>query len=186
MVKDKRIIYLKNQVNKKQFYSINFGVLNSKGEYILSVDPDDFILNNILIKAYETAKLYDLDILQFYMLEGMSLSEMKYKSGIICNNMNIRNIFYFGYTRNLPDKLIRRTIYIKAINFMKKDLYNQDYHAYTDDTSFFGLIHFANSYGFLEQIGYFYNIDPNRKIKKKSRIERLTKSMKIFGLFLIL
>ena len=68
MEKDKRIIYLKNNINRKQYYSINYGVLNSNGEYILSVDPDDFIINNILIKAYETAKLYNLDILQFYML----------------------------------------------------------------------------------------------------------------------
>ena len=56
MKNDKRIIYLKNYVNKKQFYSINLGVLNSKGEYILSIDPDDLVLNNILLKAYETAK----------------------------------------------------------------------------------------------------------------------------------
>jgi glycosyltransferase involved in cell wall biosynthesis len=174
MIKDKRIIYLKNQINKKQFYSINFGVLNSKGEYILSIDPDDFILNNILIKAYETAKLYDLDILQFYMIAGRSLWDIKYKNGIICNNSNVRNIFYYGDTRNLPDKLIKREIYIKAIKFMKKELYNQDYHVHTDDTSFFGLIRFANSYGFLEQIGYFYNISPNRRIKIEAKEDRIS------------
>ena len=47
---DQRIIYLKNAINKKQFYSINIGVLISKGEYILSIDPDDLILN-IMIKT---------------------------------------------------------------------------------------------------------------------------------------
>lgn len=58
--------------------------MNSKGEYILSVEADDFHFNNILIKAYETAKTYNLDILQFYMISGMSLWEtVKYKSGII-------------------------------------------------------------------------------------------------------
>ena len=56
--KDKRIVYLKNVINKRQYYSINIGILNSKGEYILSVDPDDLLVNNILIKAYETAKMY--------------------------------------------------------------------------------------------------------------------------------
>jgi cellulose synthase/poly-beta-1,6-N-acetylglucosamine synthase-like glycosyltransferase len=60
---DKKIIYLKNSINKKQFYSINLGVLFSKGEYILSIDPDDLILNNILLKAYKTAKYYNLEIL---------------------------------------------------------------------------------------------------------------------------
>ena len=173
MEKDKRIIYLKNDINRHQFYSINYGVLNSKGEYILSVDADDFHFNNILIKAYETAKTYNLDILQFYMISGMSLWEtVKYKSGIICNNQNIRNIYYYGVTRNLPDKLIRRSIFIKAINFIDKKLYYEDYHIHPDDTSFFGIIRFANSYGFLEQIGYFYNQDPDRKPKLKIKKDK--------------
>ena len=62
MENDKRIIYLKNHENKETFYSRNKGILQSKGEYILIVDPDDLLLNNILIKAYETAKKYNLDI----------------------------------------------------------------------------------------------------------------------------
>ena len=184
MEKDKRIIYLKNDINRHQFYSINYGVLNSKGEYILSVDADDFHFNNILIKAYETAKTYNLDILQFYMISGKSLWEtVKYKSGIICNNQNIRNIYYYGVTRNLPDKLIRRSIFIKAINFIDKKLYYEDYHIHPDDTSFFGIIRFANSYGFLEQIGYFYNQDPDRKPKlkiKKNKKEIINKDIKSY------
>ena len=178
MERDKRIIYLKNNVNKKQYYSINYGVLQSKGEYILSIDPDDFIINNILIKAYETAKIYNLDILEFYILFGKTVWNLKYKDGIICNNENIRKIFYYGNTRNLPDKLIKRNIYINAINFMPKELYNEDYQAHTDDTSFFGLIHFANSYGFLEQIGYFYNQDPNRRPKNKNKKEKINKEIR--------
>ena len=167
---DKRIVYIKNPSNKKQYYSINVGVLFSKGEYILSIDPDDLLINNILIKAYETAKFYNLDILQFYMLLGMSLwTAVKYKSGIMCTNKNLRNIFYYGLTRNLPDKLIKRNIFLKSITFMKKELYNLDYHMHTDDTIFFGIIHFANSFGFLEQIGYFYNIDPNRFFNKPKK-----------------
>ena len=161
---DKRIVYLKNHINKKQYYSINVGILNSKGEYILSIDPDDLLLNNILIKAYETAKYYNLDIIQFYMLFGLNLwRNVKYKNGIICDNKNVRKIFYYGVSRNLPDKLIKRSIYIKSIQFMKKELYNMDYHMHTDDTIFFGIIHYAKSYGFLEQIGYYYNRDPSRK-----------------------
>ena len=43
--KDKRIIYLKNDVNKKAFYSRNKGIF--KGEYIIIIDSDDLLLNNI-------------------------------------------------------------------------------------------------------------------------------------------
>ena len=65
MKNDKRIIYLKNHKNKRAFYSRNRGVLEAKGEYIIVVDPDDLLVNNILIKAYETAKKFNLDIFKF-------------------------------------------------------------------------------------------------------------------------
>ena len=47
-------------------------------------------------------------------------------------------------------------VYIKSINFMNKEFYNQLYYVNNDDTAFFGLLHVANTFGFLEQIGYFY------------------------------
>ena len=62
MKKDKRMVYLKNPTNKGQFYSRNKGVLSSKGEYIIIIDPDDLLLNDILSKAYETAKSYYLEV----------------------------------------------------------------------------------------------------------------------------
>lgn len=141
MERDKRIIYLKNDINRLAFYSRNKGVLESKGEYILVIDPDDLLVNNILLKAYETAKEFNLDIVQFYMMIGtfndsMVWDILKYRNGILYNNSDIRNIFYYGGTRNLVDKLVRREVYIKSINFMRKDLYYEDYHINDDDNSF--------------------------------------------------
>jgi len=50
--KDKRIInYIKNKSTKNAFYSRNIGVLFSKGNYILIIDPDDLLLINIFIKV---------------------------------------------------------------------------------------------------------------------------------------
>ena len=186
MEKDKRIIYLKNDINRHQFYSINKGVLNSRGEYILAIDPDDLIINNILIKAYITAINNNLDIVQFYIIHSKPFpilwKQVKFANGIICGNLNIRNIFYHGVSRNICDKLIRRNIFLKSINFTKKEFYYEDYHMHPDDTLFFGIIRFARSYGFLEQIGYFYNLDPKRKIGreliKKSETDRANENMK--------
>ena len=162
---DKRIVYLKNNEQKRTFYSRNRGILESKGEYILVIDPDDLIINNILIKAYETAKKYDLDIVQFYAVcgnfESQSLLKvMKYKSGILKNNSEIKNNFYNTISRNLWDKLIRREVYVESVKFMKKEFYNQLYFLNNDDTAFFGILHKANTYGFLEQVGYFYVFKP--------------------------
>ena len=44
MKNDKRIIYIKNKINKGAFYSRNEGILLSKGKYILIHDPDDLLL----------------------------------------------------------------------------------------------------------------------------------------------
>ena len=68
MKKDKRIIYIKNKFNKGQFYSRNKAVLSSKGKYIQIVDPDDFILNNILFKSYKIVKKYKPDIKIFFKI----------------------------------------------------------------------------------------------------------------------
>ena len=106
MEKDKRIIYLKNNINKRTFYSWNKGILEAKGEYILIIDPDDLLINNILIKVYETAKKYDLDILQFYVISEFfgstksKLNHYKYKSRILKNNTEIKNNFYNTISRN--------------------------------------------------------------------------------------
>ena len=182
---DNRIVYLKNDINKRAFYSRYKGVKSARGEYILVIDPDDLLLNNILIKSYITAKKYDLDVVQFYAMIGYYFKprlwgELKYSSGILKGNSEIRKIYYYGITRNLWDKLIRRETYIKAINFMKKEYYDADYHINDDDTAFFGIIHVANSYGFLEQIGYFYILrNPTIANEKKflSGINSLFQSM---------
>ena len=85
--------------------------------------------------------------------------ELKYTNGIIKNNPDIRYIFYYGISRNLCDKLIRREVYVKSVEFMKEEFPNENYRI-NDDTAFFGIVHVAQSYGFLEQIGYFYIIRP--------------------------
>jgi len=152
---------LKNDINRRTFYSRKRGVLNSKGEYILIIDPDDLLLNNILEKAYETAKYYNLDILQFYIIIGNYKKNnvwknLKCKSGIVYYP-KIKEFFYQCRPPNLWDKLIKREIFIKSINFMGEN-YNYDrFEVHDDDLATFGLFKIAKSYGFLEQIGYFYN-----------------------------
>ena len=116
MKSDKRIIYIKNKANKGVFYSRNKGVLFSKGEYILVIDPDDLLLNDILIKAYVVTKYYNLDILQYYVIRGFYKKNKiwqrnKYKSGILYSK-KVKEVFFYSVSRTLWDKLI---IIIKTI-----------------------------------------------------------------------
>ena len=163
MEKDKRIIYLKNKLNRRAFYSRNRGVLFSKGEYILIVDPDDLLLNNILYKAFKIAKYYNLDIVQYYALRGSYSKNKiwcknKYKSGILYNE-EVKDVFFNSVSRTLWDKLIKKNVFIKGIEFMKEEFHKIRYFLHNDDVIFWGIINSANSYGFLEEIGYFYNYE---------------------------
>jgi glycosyltransferase involved in cell wall biosynthesis len=107
MKRDKRIIYLKNIINKGQYYSRYKGVLSAKGKYIVIIDPDDLLLNDILTKAYILGSKYNLDIVHYYHIKG-NFTESKFLklnlSGVF--NNNIKKIYYNCSYRYLWDKLI--------------------------------------------------------------------------------
>ena len=174
MIEDKRIVYLKNDVNRRTYYSRSRGINNATGEYIIIIDPDDFIFNHILYKAYETSKFFDLDILQFYMFIGPRLfKEVKYKNGILYQP-KLKEIFYYGQSRNIVDKLIKRDIFVKALDFMDEKYRNERFQLHDDDVCFYGLINVANSYGFLEDIGYQYSLNnPNSTMGSRFKPENM-------------
>ena len=123
---DKRIIYIRNKINKGAFFTRNEGVLLSKGKYILIIDADDLILNNILIKAYKIAEYYNLDILQYYVVRGSYYDNKiwkrnKYKSGILYSK-EVKNVFFYSVTRTLWDKLINLNLKINK----KSSLYKRN------------------------------------------------------------
>ena len=171
MKTDKRIVFLKNIKNRGQFYSRNRGILFSKGEYVLIIDTDDLLLNDILNKSYRFAKKYLLDIVQFYHLMGdykkNNLVIINTKSEI-CFQPETNNIFFDYDTRYLWDKLIRRKIFIKSIYYMKGKFRNERYIIHNDDIACFGIFKSAYSYGQLEEVGYFYNRQTINSTTKKN------------------
>ena len=80
--------------------------------------------------------------------------DLKCQNGITYYPLTLY-IFYYCGTRNLCDKLIKRNIFIKSIDFMGEK-YNDRFETHDDDTAFYGLINVIKSFGFLEEIGYFY------------------------------
>ena len=161
MMIDKRIVLIQNSLNKGQFYSRNKAVYNAKGEYILIIDPDDLLLNNILIKLYKISKLYNLDILQFYHMVGNYKNNSIFQMNLSVNEIlyppKIKNLFFNCSDRYLWDKLIKRTVYIKSIEFMVEKYRKERFFIHNDEVTCFGLFKVANSYWLLKEVGYFYN-----------------------------
>ena len=183
MEKDKRIVYIKNPTNKGQFYSRNKGVLSSKGEYIVIIDPDDLLLNDILSKAYETSKSYNLEVVQYYHMIGSYENNTLFPMNItgILFPPQVKNVFFNSSDRYLWDKLIKRKTFIKFIDSMKEEYKNERFVIHNDELVCFGICNIAESYGVLEQIGYFYNrFNPNsttKKVYKRNFLHRRFRSM---------
>ena len=168
MKEDKRIKYIKNNINKGQFYSRYKGVKIAKGDYVLIIDPDDLLLNNILIKAYEFAKYFNLDIVQYYHIKGKLNDNEVRKMNIsgIYYSPHIKDIFFNCSYRYLWDKLIKRSIFIESIGYIKEKYRKTRIIIHNDEVACYGVFRVAKSYGTLEQIGYFYNRDNPNSITK--------------------
>ena len=169
MKRDKRIIYLKNIINKGQYYSRYKGILSAKGKYIIIIDPDDLLLNDILTKAYTLGNQYNLDIVHYYHIKGNFTESNFIKLNIsgVFNN-NIKKIYYNCSYRYLWDKLILRKTYLKSIKFIKEKYRNSRIIIHNDEVACYAVFRIANSYGILEQVGYFYNRQNKNSITKQN------------------
>jgi len=163
MEKDNRIIYITNENKIQEYYPKKKGILSSKGEYILIIEPDDLLLNNILEKSYITAKKNNIDILQYYIMVGNYKNNRLWKN-IKCNNgiinsPKIEKFFFNCRYFNLLDKLIKREIFLDSFQDISS-FYDIDefYELIDDDLAFFALAKKAKSYGFFEEVGYFRNL----------------------------
>ena len=163
MEKDNRIIYITNENKIQEYYPKKKGILSSKGEYILIIEPDDLLLNNILEKSYITAKKNNIDILQYYIMVGNYKNNRLWKN-IKCNNgiinsPKIEKFFFNCRYFNLLDKLIKREIFLDSFQDMSSFYdFDEFYELIDDDLAFFALAKKAKSYGFFEEVGYFRNL----------------------------
>ena len=67
--KDSRIKIVNNENNRGSLFSRAMGILNSRGEYLMNLDPDDEIHGiNSLKYLFNKAKRYNVDMISFVML----------------------------------------------------------------------------------------------------------------------
>ena len=165
----------------------NFGVYisridaikNSKGNYIIFLDPDDLFSNrNLLSELYEYNLINNEDIIEFsvilqeeiknhlfYPFNHRSNHFHNFKEPIIYHPY-LSNILFFennNYSdiicRCLWNKMIRREILFKTINFLGDLTYEKEHFDFAEDTILNILnFEFAYNYSNINLIGYMYNI----------------------------
>ena len=158
--RDNRIILLKNKGNKGPFYSRNKGAIFAKGEYIQFIDSDDTLYGNLLEKVYLTAKLKNIDIIQYRLYDNFYILKEKIKKNVIMIQPELSNHMYYGTGRlkqtNLFifNKIIKRDIFLKALIYMGVELINEHLFYNEDLLQLFCVLRVANSFLYIKDIGY--------------------------------
>ena len=154
-------------------------IKNSKGNYIIFLDPDDIISNsNLLNLLNEYNYIYNEDIIEFTVIEYRENDNKLYfpsnhRSNHFHNfhqhiiyHPNLSNILFFENTkysdvfcRCIWNKMIRKEILFKTINFLGSKAYYKKHFDFAEDTIINILnFEFASNYSNLHLIGYMYNI----------------------------
>ena len=182
-LEDNRITIINHFQNLGVYSSRVDAILNARGKYIILMDPDDMFLNNKLFeKLFNYNFQLNLDIIEFSVIyqEGSKRTIYKPKYHYLNHYHDFgKNIFYQpelsniifyiprtnNYTaiicRTIWNKLIRKNILLKAIDYINKDFNNQ-YLITADDTPINIMIfHNANNYSNINLPGYLYNLRAN-------------------------
>ena len=176
---DNRIKIINHKENLGVYKSRIDAAFNAKGKYILYVDPDDMLYKRDLFEhLYNYSLKYNLDIIEFsvhYHEEGKNNIYIphshilnhyhKFKKNIISQPELSNIIFYnpntLSYTyiicRTIWNKIIRKSILIKSIEYVDT-IFHNIYLIAADDTPLNILsFNYANNYTNINIPGYLYN-----------------------------
>lgn len=163
---DKRIKLIKNKTNMGSINARYKGAIHSRGEYIIFVDSDDIVLKNGIIKAYNHIKNNNLDMVEFHSvfdnINETYICRRYYKYLDIIYQPILSYLFYIknnnGDEQNtaLWDKLIKREVVMKSLNYIGKKYLNEKIIIENDVLLLFSFFRNSNSYQYIDELGYYY------------------------------
>jgi hypothetical protein len=150
------------------------GVLNSTGEYLMNLDPDDELEGKDNLEyLYQKTKHSQIDVISFgAYFKGLNRVMLKCKNFHYVQNQPELFFSAFNSSNRLNDyliwnKLIRRDVYIKAYEIFKDKIYGDKWN-YHEDNIWSILVHkIANSLRCLKKIIYIYNEFPDSLMKNR-------------------
>ncbi len=191
---DNRIKLIKNKKNMGTLYSRYIGQTFAKSKYSIFFDCDDIILKNGIFKSYNHIIKYKLDIVQFLTIwqekNSITIKTNIYKYKKIIYQPFLSYIYYYDYKNHkgcesnfaLWDKLIKTEIMNKAFKYIGHIYLKKKIIIHNDLIILFSLFQMANSYQFINEIGYYY-IRNNKNSASNSWNEKNKKNEIISSLF---
>jgi glycosyltransferase involved in cell wall biosynthesis len=190
--KHNNFVYIKHEKNLGINATRNTGVNKARGEYILSIDSDDYIMPQMVEKMLLKAKKNDLDIVICdYILKLTEKSKFIYVNRFKSISSNevlewycaIRKFILINDNAYIWNKLFKKSIYVKSqeIIQMKLGKTRIDYH---EDllSSFYFLVN-AKRCGAVNEKLYIYriNLQSMSKVPKLRQIQETILYMKLIN-----
>ena len=163
--RDSRIKIINNDRNRGLLYSRAMGILNSKGEYIMNLDPDDELVGRDNLEyLYKIINKLKVDVISFgYIIKKPGKTPIK---NFLCTNFkNIQfqpeilnsNIDNFDFL--IWNKLVKKRVFKKAYFFFKDKIYGEKWN-YAEDEIWSILINkYARTKICIGKTIYKYNIN---------------------------
>ena len=162
MTKDNRIKLINHDKNLGVFRTRADAINNSKGNYIILKYNLDIIEFSVYYKEERKSKIYRPNAHE-------SNHYHQFKKSIIYQPILSNIIFYYPNSKNYSsvicrtiwNKLIRKNILIKSIEYIEQD-FHDEFLITADDTPINIIcFNFANNYSNIDLPGYLYNIRKN-------------------------
>lgn len=155
---DNRIKIVNNDRNHGLLYSRAMGMINSTGEYVLNLDPDDKISSPINLEfLYNKAQLLNVDTIKFLikrMKRNNNQTNIQRKL-LELNNSNSKVKKFDVYITN---KFIKRELILKCFNEFKDKIFANKWN-YHEDNIWSLLIHkYSKSMTFIKIIIFIFKI----------------------------
>ena len=172
---DKRIKIINNDKNRGLLYSRAMGILNSKGKYLMNLDPnDEFKDSNSLEYLYKIANKLKIDVITFGFIKKNRFNSSE---NFLCSNFKnihfqpqIINSYYKEIDYLIWNKFIKKNLFKKAYKIFKEQIYSEKWN-YNEDEIWSVLIYkYANSMICVNKAIYIYNINYDSLKRNKYNI----------------
>ena len=177
--KDKRIKIINNSRNHGLLYSRAMGILNSSGEYLMNLDPDDKLEGKYDLEIlYNKAKKSNLDYILF-LIKRIPKNKCEEKKYDLMNKLQLTKEDFL-----ITNKFIKRNLFLIAYNIFRKEIYQNKWN-YHEDSIWNQLIkRYGNNSETFNKYIYIYkrnedslNMGIGNMNEIKNRIYRLKKNL---------